>query len=117
MGKNKDVVGYKLHLIVDANYELRVAYELTKALSSDVKEGHKLIEKLEGKQPEIIGGCETLAADRGYDDTKLITKLYDEYGIKPVIDIRNLWKDPDPTRQLEGYDNIVYDYMFRTTIN
>jgi hypothetical protein len=34
--------GYKLHLIVDANYELPVAYELTKASSSDVKEGHKL---------------------------------------------------------------------------
>jgi hypothetical protein len=102
--------GYKLHLIVDANYELPVAYELTKASASDVKEGHKLIEKLRRKQPEIIEGCETLAADRGYDDTKLITKLYDKHGIKPVIDIRNVWKDPDPTRQLEGYDNIVYDY-------
>lgn len=36
-----------------------------------------------------------MEADRGYDDTKLIVKLWDENKIKPVIDIRNMWKDPD----------------------
>jgi transposase len=108
--KIKKWFGYKLHLIVDANYELPVAFELTKASVSDVKEGHKLIEKLEENQPIIIQTCETMEADRGYDDTKLIVKLYDEYGIKPVIDIRNMWKDPDASRQLIGYDNIVYDF-------
>ncbi len=108
--KIKNWFGYKLHLIVDATYELPVAYTLTKASTSDVKEGHKLIEVLSEKQPEIIQVCETMAADRGYDDTKLITKLYDDFDIKPVIDIRNMWKDPDATRQLNGYNNIVYDY-------
>jgi hypothetical protein len=28
--------------------------------------------------------------DRGYDDGKFIAELWDEYGIKPVIGIRNL---------------------------
>lgn len=26
------------------------------------------------------------------------------------IDIRNAWKDPDKTRQLSGYENVVYTY-------
>lgn len=108
--KIKKWFGYKLHLIVDAEYELPVGFDLTKASASDIKEGHKLIEKLAKEQPEIIQTCETMEADRGYDDTKLITKLYDEYGIKAVIDIRNMWRDPEATRILEGYNNIVYDY-------
>lgn len=102
--------GYKLHLIVDSNYELPVAYELTKASASDIKEGHKVIEKLENRHPEIINICETLEADKGYDDTNLIVKLYDDHGIKPVIDIRNMWRDSDATRMLNGYNNIVYNY-------
>ncbi|MFO7814350.1 MAG: hypothetical protein R6V14_01200 [Halanaerobiales bacterium] len=32
----------------------------------------------------------------------------DEYDIKPVIDIRNMWQG-DKTRLLEGTDNVVYD--------
>ena len=34
----------------------------------------------------------------------------DNYGIKPVLDIHNMWKDPDATRQLAGYENVVYNY-------
>lgn len=102
--------GYKLHLVVDANYELPVGYKLTKASASDVTTGHKLIDKLGEKHPDIIESCETMMADRGYDDEKLIKKLYDCHGIKPVIDIRNMWKEPDSTQLLKGYNNIVYDY-------
>jgi hypothetical protein len=102
--------GYKLHLIVDANYELPVSYSITKASVSDIKEAHHMIETLEEERPGILERCETMEADRGYDDTKLIKKLWDEHKIKPVIDIRNMWKDPDETRLLEGYENVVYNY-------
>jgi hypothetical protein len=102
--------GYKLHLVVDAVYELPVNFSVTKASISDVQEGHKLIERLAEQQPEIIERCEILAADKGYDDKKLIEKLWDEYRIKPVIDIRNMWKDGEKTRLLTGKHNIVYDY-------
>ena len=67
---------------------------------SDVQEGHKLIERLAEQQPEIIERCEILAAYKGYDDKKLIEKLWDEYRIKPVIDVRNMWKDGEKTRLL-----------------
>ena len=49
-------------------------------------------------------------ADRGYDDSKLILKLWNEHNIKPIIDIRNHWKDSDETRLLTGKENIVYNY-------
>ena len=102
--------GYRLHIIVDADYELPVAFELTKASTSEVKQAHKMIEELDRKHPELIEKCETMVADRGYDDTKLYVKLWDNYGIKPVIDIRNMWKDGEKTRQLEDYENVVYNY-------
>ena len=102
--------GYKLHLIVDSNYELPIAYSVTKASESDINEAHRMVDKLGEERPYILEKCETLEADRGYDDTKFIEKLWDKYEIKPVIDIRNMWKDPDKTRQLEGYENVVYDY-------
>jgi len=102
--------GYKLHLVVDATYELPVAYKVTKASASDIKEGHALLEQMEQRQPEILKIAETLAGDKGYDDSKLIEKCWDKYQIKPVIDIRNLWKDGEETRQLAEKENVVYNY-------
>lgn len=102
--------GYKLHLIVDANYELPVAYSLTKASEPDINEAHRMIDRLHEERPEVLETCETLEADKGYDDTKICIELWDEYGIKPVIDMRNCWRDGEETRQLKGHDNIVYNY-------
>lgn len=102
--------GYRLHLIVDSDYELPVAFELTKAPASEVKQAHDMIDDLTKEHPELIERCETLAADRGYDDIKFHEKLWSDHGIKPIIDIRNMWKDPDKTRQLKDYENVVYDY-------
>lgn len=102
--------GYKLHLVVDATYELPVTFKVTKASASDITEGHKLLEQMEEKQPELLETAETMAADRGYDDTKFLVKFWDDHKIKPVVDIRNMWKDSDTTRLLEGTENVVYDY-------
>jgi hypothetical protein len=102
--------GYKLHLVVDATYELPVAYKVTKASASDIKEGHAILEQMEERQPEILRIAETLAGDKGYDDTKLIKKCWDQYQIKPVIDIRNMWKDGEETRLLGGRTNVTYNY-------
>jgi hypothetical protein len=102
--------GYKLHLVVDATYELPVAFKVTKASVSDIKEGHEILKQMKKQQPALLEAAETMAGDRGYDDTKLIVTLWDEHKIKPVIDIRNMWKNPDKTRLLEGKENVVYDY-------
>lgn len=102
--------GYKIHLLVDANYDLPIAYSVTKASIPDINEAHKMLKELNDEHPEILEKCDTFEADRGYDDTKLIEKLWDEYEIKPVIQIRDMWKDGEATRLLEGYSNVVYDF-------
>lgn len=102
--------GYKLHLIVDAVYELPVAFEVTKASASEIPSGRELVQSLQQRHPELVEEAETLAADKGLDDTKLIRGLWDDCGIKPVIDIRNLWKDGEPTRRVSTLSNVVYDY-------
>jgi len=102
--------GYKLHLVVDATYELPIAYKITKASASDTRGGHALLEQLKEKQPEILQITETWTADKGYDDTKLIEKCWDQYQIKPVIDIRNMWRDGEETHLLSGRTNVTYNY-------
>jgi len=102
--------GYKLHLIVDAVHELPVAFEVTKASASEVPEGRKLVKKLKERHEKLIDGCEALTADKGLDDTALITQLWDDCGVKPVIDIRNMWKDGEETKLVAGRRNVVYDY-------
>lgn len=102
--------GYKLHLIVDSTYELPAGFSVTRASRADITEGHCMLERMEKRHPTLLEVAEMMSGDRGYDDTKLIVALWDEHKVKPVIDIRNMWKDPDPTRVLEGRENVIHDY-------
>ena len=102
--------GYKLHLIVDASYELPIMFSVTKANVPDINEAHHLLEKMEERQPEILKKAEILTGDRGYDDSKLIINCWDQHAIKPVIDIRNMWKDGESTRLLNNKQNVTYNY-------
>jgi hypothetical protein len=100
--------GFKLHLIVDAVYELPVAYSVTQASAADITEGHKLIDKLARERPELVEACDYLSADKGYDDSKLLNKLMGpDYEIKPVIDTRQLWRD-EKERPLPGHPDVYY---------
>lgn len=84
--------GYKLHLVVDANYELPVGVEVTKAKVSETTRLMPMIEELEKKHPELLAETENLSADKGYDDGNSKARLYDRYGITPLIDTRNMQK-------------------------
>lgn len=110
--KVKTWFGFKLHLIVDANYELPVAMELTKASTPDVVEMRTMFEKMEKAHSEILQRCENGIGDKAYDDTMLMSRLWDRNQIKPVIDIRNMWKDGEETRALPSgqYKNLTHDY-------
>jgi hypothetical protein len=106
--------GYKIHLLVDTTYEMPLSYEVTRASESDTKHLLPLVEDLKQKHPQIHGDIDTAEADKGYDSEENCRRLYDEHGIKPVIDIRRMWRDKetkllDPNRS----DNIVYDEMGR----
>jgi hypothetical protein len=102
--------GYKIHLLVDTTYEMPISYEVTKASASDTKHLLPLVEEVKKKHLKIYRDIDRAAADRGYDSEENNRRLYDEHGIKPVIDIRRMWRDKE-TRLLDSgcADNIVYD--------
>lgn len=104
--------GFKVHFAVDAKYELPVIYEVTKASVHDSPVLEKLIEGMEERHPGILKRCEHLTADKGYDSKENNANLFDGYGIIPVIDIRDMWKDGEETKLLDPTKagNIVYDY-------
>ena len=95
--KIKKWFGFRIHLIVDADYELPVAYELTKASTGEQPIMRDLFSDLNKKQPQIIENCKHAMGDKGYNGSLLITKLWDEYQIKPIIDIKNMRKDGEDT--------------------
>jgi hypothetical protein len=99
--------GFKVHLLVDAKYELPVAFTVTDAAASDVKIGKELLESVENERPHVIERCEHLTADRGYDDAELILWLK-ERGIKSIIDKRDMWRG-DTEKELPGRKNMYYD--------
>src|SRR5262249_54547745 len=82
--------GYKLHLLVDIDNEVSLAYAI-----SDTKAGdNELIDELAAQAQANLpqGRIETLAYDKAADDGKVHEALH-ERGIKPVIQIRAMWKD------------------------
>ena len=107
--KVKSWFGYKLHLIVDADYELPVAFEVTRASASELKGGKAMIKRLKERHEKLMEDCGALTADKGYDDGRLIEELWDTHAIKPVIDIRQMWKDGEETKLVTGTRNVVYD--------
>jgi len=105
----KSWFGFKLHLIVDADYELPIDYKVTKASASDITEGRDMVAEIASNRPKVLQNAELFLGDKGYDDTELITTLWDDHHVKPVIDIRNLWK-VDGARLVHGQNNVSHDH-------
>ena len=105
--------GYKLHLVVDANYELPVAFEVTKANVAETTRLMPMVEELKQRHPDLHARAQSAAADKGYDDGKNKAALYDEHATIPLIDTRDMrkeqkrqtWLPLDPQR----HDTIYYD--------
>jgi hypothetical protein len=101
--------GYKIHLMVDTTYEMPIGYRVTRASESDTKQLLPMVKEVKQKHPQIYKGMKRLAADKGYDSEENCRRLYDEHGIKPVIDIRRMWRDKETKSLNTDVDNIVYD--------
>lgn len=111
--RTKNWFGYCLHLTVDATYELPVDFMVTKASASEVIVAHRMVDRMAAERPELLARCESLLGDKAYDDVKLLDKLWCEYRIKPVIDIRDCWQDGEETHLVGGWENVVHDYQGR----
>jgi len=109
--KVKSWFGYKLHLIVDADYELPVAWKVTKASESDSPQLLPMTDQLDQRHRALLNNTKYMSADKGYDAKQNNQVLWDMYGIKPIIDIRSTWKeDPQLPRLLypDRVDTIFY---------
>jgi hypothetical protein len=100
--------GFKLHLIVDVKHEVVLAYEITDTKAGDGETLPVILKQAEANLPP--NRIETLAYDKAAD-TEDVHQELSRKGIKPLIQMRGLWKT-DPERLLPGHDgtsNVVYD--------
>ena len=68
IGYGLHLIGYGLHLIADTHYEVPVAFEVTRASTSEVKMLPKMLETLFARAPEMVDRCDDFSADRGLDN-------------------------------------------------
>ena len=52
-----------------------------------------MIKEIFEETPQLGERCDDFVADRGLDSGETKAQLFDEYGIRPGIDIRELWRD------------------------
>ncbi len=80
--------GYKLHLVVDALYELPVSFKLTPANESDTTHMEALLKKAgvdqPGSRPKVV------IADKGYDSQDNNKFIFAECQAAPIIPIREV---------------------------
>jgi hypothetical protein len=102
--------GFKAHILCDVQTELPIGYSITTANADERAEMEKLLKAVStGSAGKILmERARHMLFDRGYDSTDMI-QLIKGMGIVPLIDIRNCWKDGEPTKQYKD-TNIVYDY-------
>jgi Transposase domain (DUF772)/Transposase DDE domain len=104
--------GFELHLLADSAHEMPLNYKVTKASASEQPELLSLVGETKQLHPAVIETAEQLAADKGLDSEDNNKKLFDDYGIRPIIDKRSDWrKGQDETRALfpDRVDTVVYD--------
>jgi hypothetical protein len=118
--KIKSWFGYSLHLIADTVYEIPVAAHVTRASASEHTELRDMVGETFEETPSLAKRCESLTADRGLDSADTKALLWDKYNIRPVIDVRELWREEknepgyDPEKAItrpffpERVDTIVY---------
>jgi hypothetical protein len=91
--------GYKLHLLVDAQHEVAVAYHITDTKAGDNERIEALVDQAEANLP--AKRIETLAYDKAADDVA-VHELLDDHGIKPVVQIRKMWRDGESEKVIGG---------------
>lgn len=97
--------GYKLHLLVDVKHEVALAYHVSDTKLGDNEGIAALVEQAMANLGE--GRIQTMAYDKAADDAGVHETLHEEH-IKPVIQMRQLWKD-ELERPLRVGLPLVYD--------
>ena len=99
--KVKTWFGYGLHLIADVEHEIPVWFEVTEASRSEHKALSAALDELFADEPELAARCEDFCADRGLDGGPLKRKLWDVHAARPLIDVREMWREE---KEMPGRD-------------
>jgi IS5 family transposase len=87
--------GYKLHLVVDALYELPIAFMVTPANENDTTQMKPLLKRAGLDKP----GCrpEAIIADKGYDSKDNCAAIFKDAQAAPIIPLveKRGWESPD----------------------
>jgi len=102
--KKETHFGFKGHILVDNKTELPIAKIMTKANYDEKKAAEEILNKLDESKIDIM---KHICLDRGYDSEKMIKTIKGK-NIVPIVDIRNMWKDGESTKQYKNTD-IVYN--------
>jgi len=100
--------GYKLHLLVDVKHEVSLAYTVTATSAGDGETLPLILRQAEANLPP--GRIHTLAYDKAADSNG-VHALLEAARIKPLIQMRRLWKE-ESEKMLPGHDGnsqVVYD--------
>lgn len=97
--------GYKLHLLVDVKHEVALAYHVSDTKQGDNEGIADLLEQGVANLGE--NRIETMAYDKAADAAEVHETLH-EHGVKPVIQMRSLWKE-EKERPLRVGLPVVYD--------
>jgi hypothetical protein len=99
--KIKRRFGYGVHAIADTQFEIPVAMHLTPASRAERIERRVMLEETLVETPELAERCRDFSADRGLDRAETKALLWDRYGIRPLIDTRERWREE---KQHPDYD-------------
>ena len=80
------VWGYRLHLVVDANYELPIAKETTVYNEGEKTVAIPLLNKAKSEFPWFKP--QTVICDKGYDSSAIYEAIVKEIGADPIINMR-----------------------------
>lgn len=80
--------GYVVHLVVDCDTELPVAYEVTPANVSETTRFKPLLQDLQQAHPEVTARTEVVTSDAGYDSDTNCRFVLKELEALPIIKLR-----------------------------
>lgn len=105
-GKPKYWLGYKLHLVADAKYEIPLIPIITPANENDTK---YLIPSLEKNRALIKGFSPNyVLADKGYDANENYRVIVEDFGATPIIDMIRRKKAEDEWKHNADYLGTPY---------
>jgi len=94
--------GYSVHLVVDCQTELPVAFEVTAANENETTRLEPLLEKLQREHKPLASRTKFVVADAGYDSTDNCRYVLQELQALPIIKMRLTQKKENRDQPFAG---------------